>query len=115
MSKVDLFTKMNYIMNISGQARKLIIVVGEFDKVYQRPLYEAIIYAAKKYKIAGTTTFRGMLSYGAESMLHSSKTFALSEEVSVIIMLVDIYERLSDFATIVNRLMDKAGAGGLIT
>ncbi|MDK2841987.1 MAG: uncharacterized protein PWQ17_1492 [Anaerophaga sp.] len=102
-------------MNLSGHARKLIIIVGESDIVYQRPLYEAIIYAAKKYNIAGATVSKGILSYGAESMLHSSKTFALSDDIPVIIGLVDVDERLSDFAQIINRLMDKAGSRGLIT
>ncbi len=102
-------------MNLSGQAKKLIIVVGETDKVYQRPLFEAIVYAAKKYKIAGATVSRGMLSYGAESLVYSSKIFALSDEMPVVIGLVDLDERLTDFAKIINRLMDKAGTGGLMT
>lgn len=102
-------------MNLSGQVKKLIITVGESDKVYQRPLYEAIVYAAKKYKIAGTTVSKGILSYGAESMVHSGKIFALSEDLPVVIELVDVDARLSDFAQIINRLMDKAGVGGLIT
>ncbi|PWE01270.1 DUF190 domain-containing protein [Marinilabilia rubra] len=102
-------------MNLSGQVKKLKIIVGESDRVYQRPLYEAIVYAAKKYKIAGATVYRGMLSYGAESIGHSGKIFALSDDVPVIISLVDVNERLSDFALIINRLLDKAEAGGLMT
>lgn len=102
-------------MNLSGQAKQLRIIVGESDRVYQKPLYEAIIYAAKKYKIAGATVSRGMLSYGADSMMHSGKIFALSEDVPVVIVLVDVNERLADFSVIINRLMDKAGAGGLMT
>lgn len=102
-------------MNLSGQVKKLKIIVGESDRVYQRPLYEAIVYAAKKYKIAGATVFRGILSYGAESMGHSGKIFALSDDIPVVISFVDVNERLSDFALIINRLMDKAGAGGLMT
>ena len=102
-------------MNLSGHAKKLVIIVGESDRVYQRPLYEAIVYASKKYKIAGITVTRGMLSYGAGSLLHSGKIFALSGDVPVVITMVDVYQRLSDFAYVINRLMDKANAGGLIT
>jgi len=102
-------------MNLSGQAKQLKIIVGESDRVYQRPLYEAIVYAAKKYKIAGVTVSRGMLSYGSDSMIHSSKIFALSKDVPIIIVLVDVNARLADFSVIINRLMDKAGAGGLMT
>ncbi|MFO8001282.1 MAG: DUF190 domain-containing protein [Marinilabilia sp.] len=102
-------------MNLSGQVKRLIIIVGESDRVYQRPLYEAIVYAAKKYKIAGATVSKGMLSYGAESMIHSNKIFALSDDLPVVISMVDVNQRLTDFARIINRLMDKADAGGLIT
>ena len=102
-------------MNLSGQVKKLIIVVGESDRVYQKPLYEAIVYASKKYKISGATVTRGILSYGDGSMVHSGKVFALAGDKPVVITMVDIYQRLSDFARNINRLMDKAGAGGLIT
>ena len=102
-------------MNLSGDLKKLVVIVGESDRVYQRPLYEAIVYASKKYKIAGTTVTRGMLSYGAGSLQHSGKIFALSHDVPVVITMVDVFQRLSDFSRVINRLMDKAGAGGLIT
>ncbi len=102
-------------MNLSGPVKKLIIIVGESDKVYQRPLYEAIVFAAKKYKIAGATASRGFLSYGSESMIYSSKIFSLSDDVPIVISCVDLKQRLTDFANIVNQLMDKAGAAGLIT
>jgi PII-like signaling protein len=103
------------LMNLSGQVKRLVVVVGESDRVYQRPLFEAIVYAAKKYKIAGATVTRGTLSYGSESMIHSSKIFALSDDAPVIIVFVDVDERLRDFSQIINRLIDKAGAGGLMT
>ncbi len=102
-------------MNLTGKLKKLVIIVGESDKVYQRPLFEAITYAAKKYKISGVTVTRGILSYGEKSLSHSSKIFALSEDKPMIITLVDVGDRLKDFALIINRLMDKANAGGLIT
>ncbi|WP_010663237.1 DUF190 domain-containing protein [Marinilabilia salmonicolor] len=102
-------------MNLSGRVKKLVIIVGESDKVYQRPLFEAIIYAAKKYKMSGVTITRGVMSYGEKSLLHSSKIFALSEDKPVIVSLVDVGDRLKDFALIINRLLDKANAGGLIT
>ncbi|MGQ1890794.1 DUF190 domain-containing protein [Thermophagus sp. OGC60D27] len=101
-------------MKLSGQAKKLIIIVGESDMVYQRPLYEAIIYAAKKYKIAGATITKGVLSYGHDNMLHCSKIFSLTDDLPMVIALVDVGKRLSDFAGIASRLMDKAGVGGFI-
>ncbi len=102
-------------MNLSGRVKKLKVIVGETDRVYQRPLYEAIVYAAKKYRLAGATVTPGIMSYGAESMIQSIKIFALASDLPMVIEMVDIEERLTDFALIVNRLIDKAGGGGLVT
>ncbi len=102
-------------MKLSGKVKRLKVIIGETDRVYQRPLYEAIVYAAKKYKIAGATVTHGIMSYGAESMIHSVKIFSLANDLPMVIEMVDIEERLRDFSLIVNRLIDKAGGGGLIT
>lgn len=102
-------------MNLSGATSRLSIIVGENDQVYQRPLYEAIVFAAKKYKLSGATVCKGLLSYGAGSNAHSVKVFSLSEDAPMHIQLVDYPERLKDFSDIVRKLMDKAGAGGIIT
>ncbi len=102
-------------MHLTGKVKKLIIIIGESDRVYQRPLYEAIVYAAKKYKISGATVIRGVLSYGQGSLSQSGKTFSLSEDVPMVLSFIDVGDRLQDFALIINRLMDKAGTGGLIT
>jgi uncharacterized protein len=102
-------------MNLSGNAMKLKIIVSEGDQVYQRPLYEAIVFAAKKYKLSGATVTKGILNYGANSIAQSIKVFALASELPIIIELVDYKERLIDFAVIIEKLMDKAQSGGLIT
>ncbi len=101
-------------MLLEGNAQKLKVIIGEDDRVYQRPLYEAIVFAAKKYKMAGVTVYNGRLSYGAESILSNSKVFSLSPEQPIIIELVDRFERISSFAEIVVKLLDKAKSGGII-
>ncbi|MBN2166299.1 MAG: DUF190 domain-containing protein [Marinilabiliaceae bacterium] len=101
-------------MHLKGKAKKLRIIVGENERVYQRPLYEAIVYAAKKYKLAGVTVAKGIMSYGADSMVHSVKVFSLAEDLPVIIEIVDVAGRIDDFASIMGKLMDKAMSGGLM-
>jgi PII-like signaling protein len=103
-----------HTMILSGQARKLKIIVGENELVYQRPLYEAIVFAAKKYKLCGATVTKGVMSYGADSLAHNAKVFSLAEHAPMIIELVDVSERIEDFAQIVSKLMDKANSGGII-
>ncbi|ASB48539.1 DUF190 domain-containing protein [Alkalitalea saponilacus] len=102
-------------MELSGKVVRLKIIVGESDQVYQRPLYEAIVYAAKKYKLSGATVTRGIMNYGSGSLGLSIKVFSLATDASMIIEMVDHRERLTDFAQIVSRLMEKADAGGIIT
>ncbi|HKL72364.1 MAG TPA: DUF190 domain-containing protein [Marinilabiliaceae bacterium] len=102
-------------MKILGLGAKLKITVGEDETLYSRPLFEAIVFAAKKYKIAGTTVYKGIMGYGAENLTNNPKAFLSSESFPINIELVDIQERLTDFAVIAQGLMDKANAGGLIT
>lgn len=102
-------------MNLIGKAAKLKIIVGENDLVYQRPLHEAIVFAAKKYKLSGATVTKGILNYGAQSIHESVKIFSLSNDLPVVIELIDYRDRLRDFAGIISKLMKKAEAGGIIT
>jgi PII-like signaling protein len=101
-------------MILKGEARKMKIIIGENERVYQRSLYEAIVFAAKKYKMAGVTVSKGILSYGADNLDHNSKVFALSEDKPIVIEMVDLHERIEDFGNIVAKLMDKAQSGGII-
>lgn len=89
--------------------------VGESDKVYQRLLYEAIVYGARKYGIAGATVTRGIMSYGASSKMHTCKVFALAEDLPVVIEIVDNEQKLKGFIDIIKKLFDKSKSGGLIT
>lgn len=101
-------------MVLEGEAKKLKIIVGEGRVVYQRPLYEAIMVAAKKYKIAGATIYKGMLSYGADDLVNNTKVFYTSEEKPIIIEMVDREERIYDFADIMSKLIDKSGCGAIV-
>ncbi len=101
-------------MIIEGDNKKLKIITGERDMVYRRPLYEAILFAAKKYKIAGATVCKGLISYGADSLINNVKVFSISDERPVIIEMVDREERITDFSEIAARLLKKSGSGGII-
>ncbi len=101
-------------MVLEGEAQKLKLIIEEDDRVYQRPLFEAIVFAAKKYKMAGITVSKGMLSYGADSILNNSKVFSLSDNHPIIIELIDRTERINSFAEIATKLIEKANCGGII-
>jgi len=102
-------------MNLSEKTGILKIYVGESDKINHRPLYEEIIYEARNLGIAGATVFKGFMSFGASHSIHTLKTFALSNDLPMIIEIVDNYNILEEFAGKVNLIFDQSKKGGLIT
>ncbi len=101
-------------MILEGKAKKLKIIIQETDKVYQRSLYEAIVFAAKKYTLAGSTVSRGVMGYGANGLADSSKVYDISKEPPIIIEIVDMEERIEDFSKVVAGLLEKADGAGII-
>ncbi len=101
-------------MLLEGRAKKLKIIVQEHEKVYQRSLYEAIVFAAKKRTLAGATVSRGVMGYGSNGLNNSSKSYHISQESPIVIEIVDRAERIEDFAEVVSSLIDKANGAGII-
>lgn len=91
------------------------IFVGEYDKVGHTPLYEQIVYEAKKEGLAGATVLKGVMSFGVNSRIHKSKMLAISEEMPVVIEIVDEEEKVESFLETLDQLFEKADSGGLIT
>ena len=101
--------------SITGNATLLRIYVGELDKYHHQPLYEAIVMFAKRQGMAGATVLRGVMSYGANSMIHTAKLFALSEDLPIIIEIVDEEEKIQDFTQKLQPYFERSKYGGLVT
>ena len=82
---------------IQGEGKLLRIFVGEQDKWHGQPLYEAIIQTARKQGLAGATCLKGCLGYGASSHLHTAKLLRLSEDLPLVIEIVDTQEHIQNF------------------
>jgi uncharacterized protein len=102
-------------MNISEKTGILKVYMGETDKVHGRPLFEEIVFEARKAGIAGATVTKGIMSFGASHSIHTQKIFALSGDLPVVVEIVDNIEKLDEFAKTVNELMDLSKKGGLVT
>ena len=102
-------------MDIKSKIKLLAIYTGETEKYNYRPLYEAIVYAAKRFGLAGATVIRGIMSYGANSKVHTAKIFALSADLPIKIEIIDSEEKIAKFIDIVEKMFDKSNAAGLIT
>jgi hypothetical protein len=98
-------------MQIPKQAVLLRIFIGEDDKTDGSPLYEAIVLAARKLQIAGATVLRGPMGFGASSRLHTAKILRLSEDLPLVIEIVDSEEKINEFLPVLNQLM----SSGLVT
>src|SRR5699024_2884959 len=91
------------------------IFVGEYDKLNHEPLYEQIVYKAKKEGLAGATVTKGIMSFGATSRIHKAKMLAISEDLPIIIEIVDEKPKIKSFIKQLNEMFDEANGGGLVT
>ena len=99
-------------MRIPKDAVLLRIFLGEGDKHAGKPLYEAIVMAAREHHLAGATVLRGPLGFGHSSRVHTAKILRLSEDLPVVIEIVDGPERVEAFLTEIEPMI---GHAGLIT
>ncbi len=102
-------------MELQGQSKLLRIFLGEADRIGHRFLYEAIMLAAKEKGLAGGTVLKGIMSFGASSRIHRARFIELSEDLPIIVEIVDTAEKIDSFIDIVNQLFEQCGRGGLIT
>lgn len=101
-------------MNLHGPSRLLKIYAGEDDRIGHELLYEKILFAAKENGIAGGTVVKGIMSYGAGSHVHRAKLIDLSEDLPIIIEIVDEAKKIDAFLPVVQQLFNECGKGGLI-
>jgi PII-like signaling protein len=102
-------------MENNPNAKLLRIFVGESDKSGQQPLYETIVFEAKKHSLSGATVTRGIMGFGANSKVHTTKLFEISADLPLIIEIVDTEEKIRDFIKTVELLFEQTKSGGLIT
>ena len=84
-------------MKIPADGKLLRIFIGEQDKWHDQPLYEAIIHLAKKEGMAGATAIKGFMGFGAKSRMHTAKILRLSEDLPIVIEMVDSEEKINKF------------------
>ncbi|MFH0809179.1 MAG: DUF190 domain-containing protein [Pseudomonadota bacterium] len=98
-------------MKLPAEAYLLRIFIGESDKSGGRPLYEVIVEAARGRGMAGATVVRGVLGYGANSRIHTAKILRLSEDLPLVVEIVDKPERIEDFLPELDAMIQE----GLVT
>jgi PII-like signaling protein len=102
-------------MEIKGDAKLLRIFIGELDSMDHIPVYEKIVLEARKAGLAGATVYKGILGFGGTSRVHTAKILRLSEDLPLVIEIVDTYPKIEAFLEVLHQIFDKASCGGLIT
>lgn len=102
-------------MENNPNAKLLRIFIGESDKVGQQPLYESLVFEAKKQGLSGATVTRGIMGFGANSKVHTTKLFEISSDLPLVIEIVDTEEKIREFTKIIEQLFEQTKSGGLIT
>lgn len=90
------------------QAKLLRIYLGESDRAGSQPLYEALVLKAREMKMAGATVLRGPMGFGKASHLHTAKILRLSEDLPMLVEIVDEEEKIRAFLEAIEPLMGSA-------
>lgn len=98
-------------MKIEGPGKILRVYIGESDTWQGRPLYQAIVRRLREQGIAGATVLRGIEGFGAHSRLHTARILRLSEDLPIVIEVVDREYRIRDVLPILDEMVTE----GLVT
>ena len=94
-------------MKIEGQGKAMSIFVGEADHWHHKPLYAAIVEKAREMGLAGATVTRGIMGFGADSRMHTASILRLSEDLPVVIQIVDTPERIDAFLPVLDEMVEE--------
>jgi uncharacterized protein len=98
-------------MKIEGEGKLLRIFVGESDRWHGKPLYQAIVERVRADGLAGATVLRGIEGFGADSRLHTARILRLSEDLPVLIEIVDSAERIERILPVLDEMVGE----GMVT
>jgi PII-like signaling protein len=98
-------------MQIPRDAMLLRIFIGESDHYQGKPRYEALVLKARELHLAGATVLRGPMGFGRSSRLHSAKILRLSEDLPIVVEIVDIQSKIDEFLNAADEML----GSGLVT
>jgi len=102
-------------MKTGDKAKRLRIYISSTDKFEHTPLYELIIFTARKNGIAGATVLKGIMGYGTSSEIYSNKLWEISEKLPLIVEIIDESHKVEAFIESINPFFEKIGKGHIIT
>jgi len=98
-------------MNSIGKKKILRLYIDSLDKFNHKPLWEVVIQKAKENHLAGVTVFKGIAGMGPHSEIHTFSLLSMSEELPIVIEIIDNEEKILEFAKILDEIIEE----GLVT
>ena len=102
-------------MKPGEKAKRLRIYISSTDKFKHTPLYEVIVYAARRYGITGATVLKGIMGYGASSEIVSNKLWEITEKLPLVVEIIDESHKIDSFFESIRPYFEKIGKGHIIT
>ncbi|MEI6123709.1 MAG: DUF190 domain-containing protein [Bacteroidota bacterium] len=100
---------------MKNDAALLRIFISSTAKLKHAPLYEVIVFAAKRYGLAGATVLKGVMGYGSSNAIYSQKLWEISEKIPIIVEIIDKTEKIENFSKIILPYFDKIKNGCIVT
>ncbi len=94
-------------MRIEGKAKMLTIYIGEGDRYHHRPLYQVLVERLRKEGLAGATVVRGIEGFGRASLIHTASILRMSEDLPIVITVVDKEERIDSILPIIDEMVEE--------
>jgi uncharacterized protein len=98
-------------IRMEGEGKLVRVFIGESDTWHGKPLYQAIVERVREEGLAGATVVRGIEGFGADSRLHTSRILRLSEDLPVVIEIVDTEEQIAHVLPILDEMVGE----GMVT
>jgi uncharacterized protein len=102
-------------MKPGDKAKRLRIYISSTDKYEHAPLYETIVYTARKSGITGVTVLKGMMGYGASSEVYSNSLWEISDKIPLVLDIIDEPGKIDLFIESIKPFFEKSGKGHIIT
>jgi uncharacterized protein len=102
-------------MKPDDKVKRLRIYISSTDKHEHSPLYEVIVYAARKHGLRGATVLKGIMGYGASSEIYSNKLWEITEKIPLVVELIDEPQKIDSFFESIKPLFESIGKGHIIT
>jgi uncharacterized protein len=102
-------------MKTPNEAKRLRVYISSTDRFRYTPLYEVLVFAAKRYGLSGATVYKGIMGFGASSEVHSYKLWELTEKMPLIVEMVDEPEKILKFYETIKPYFEMIAKGCMIT